>query len=281
MTLIDGDQYTQLTNLNVTDTLRINEVIVTPGGGGGIVGPNPSTVTGLGVWADIVGGELLNTGVLIDANNNMSYTAIDASVGIDWSANITQKLVTSTGVLSIQANNTAAVDIDSWNADGATDSIRSSHMMAIDGVLNLAVSTWDGNGVIEDTTNINLNGSATSAIIVTDAIQEKGMVYAADYSDKYTIRSLVDKEYVDNADITIIGVLDAENGTTVEISTTQIEVIGSKYIIKDQAGTAGPMDVIEITGEGAATIDGEDDLEIVTEWGVARLYSDGTNLFGW
>lgn len=44
-----------------------------------------------------------------------------------------------------------------------------------------------------------VGNTAASGIVVTDGINSVGMVYAADYSANYTNRSLVDKEYVDNA----------------------------------------------------------------------------------
>lgn len=53
---------------------------------------------------------------------------------------------------------------------------------------------------------------------------------------------------------------------------------GRMLIVKDAGGNAAANN-ITITTEGAQTIDGAATLVINTNYGVARLYCDGTNLF--
>lgn len=68
-------------------------------------------------------------------------------------------------------------------------------------------------------------------------------------------------------------------GRTVTLPTS-IANSGRVIIIADEAGGAA-ADNITIDPEGAATIEGNATLAIAADYGVARLYSDGTNWFEW
>jgi len=73
---------------------------------------------------------------------------------------------------------------------------------------------------------------------------------------------------------------------TLTISTAQI-ILGTptqpwKFFVKDESGTlVANGTTITIDTEGAETIDGATSVDITADYGVIRLYSDGTNLFSW
>jgi hypothetical protein len=68
---------------------------------------------------------------------------------------------------------------------------------------------------------------------------------------------------------------------TKTILSAQIARSGRIFLIKDESGTAGAGSPITIETEGAETIDGQANAQIVVPYGIARLYSDGSNLFSW
>ena len=68
-------------------------------------------------------------------------------------------------------------------------------------------------------------------------------------------------------------------GGTVTISSSDA-AMGRMFIIKDQGGNAGTNNIV-IDTEGVETIDGAASVTITDNYGVVRLYSDGSNLFTW
>ncbi len=77
---------------------------------------------------------------------------------------------------------------------------------------------------------------------------------------------------------TIVGVTDNSSQRTITLDTDDV-VDGRVLIIKDEAGTAGSANNIIIATEGAETIDGAATINITVDYGVLRVYSDGTNWF--
>jgi len=75
----------------------------------------------------------------------------------------------------------------------------------------------------------------------------------------------------------IYGVTDTSASRTITISTADM-TDGRNFLIKDESGGAGSNN-ITIATEGAQTIDGAASVTISVDYGVARLYSNGTNLF--
>lgn len=84
---------------------------------------------------------------------------------------------------------------------------------------------------------------------------------------------------VSSANEVIIGVTDTSSVRTVTIQTADIRD-GKLFIIKDESGLAGTKN-ITVASQGSETFDGAATLTISTNYGVQRLYSDGTNLFSW
>lgn len=77
----------------------------------------------------------------------------------------------------------------------------------------------------------------------------------------------------------IIGVTDTSAARTITLATSATED-GKLIIIKDESGAAGTNN-ITIQGEGGETIDGAATKTINTNYGVLRVFSNGTNWFTW
>lgn len=77
----------------------------------------------------------------------------------------------------------------------------------------------------------------------------------------------------------IIGVTDTSAPRTIGLPSS-IVADGKIVIIKDESGGAG-TNAITISTESGETIDGNPSTEINTDYGVIRLYSDGSNWFTW
>jgi len=75
----------------------------------------------------------------------------------------------------------------------------------------------------------------------------------------------------------IIGITDTSVPRTITLDTDDVQE-GRIIIIKDESGGAGSSN-ITVDTEGAETIDGANSWVINTNYGVLRVYSDGTNWF--
>ena len=75
----------------------------------------------------------------------------------------------------------------------------------------------------------------------------------------------------------VIGITDTSVARTVTLQTADT-VAGREYIIKDQSGAAATNN-ITIATQAAQTIDGASTLVISANYGVAKVYCDGTNWF--
>jgi hypothetical protein len=76
---------------------------------------------------------------------------------------------------------------------------------------------------------------------------------------------------------TILGVTDTSAARTITLATADV-VDGRIIIIKDESGGATTNNITIVT-EGSETIDGEASIAITADYGVLRLYSNGTNWF--
>ena len=75
----------------------------------------------------------------------------------------------------------------------------------------------------------------------------------------------------------IVGVTDTSVARTVTLGSVAV-FEGNTINVKDESGVAGTNN-ITIATEGSELIDGAATLVISSNYGVARLYSDGTNWF--
>jgi hypothetical protein len=82
---------------------------------------------------------------------------------------------------------------------------------------------------------------------------------------------------VTSASQTIIGVTSTAATRTITLATADT-VAGRVIIVKDESGGAGTNN-ITVTTQGGQTIDGAASITISSNYGVVRVYSDGTNWF--
>ena len=291
MAIFDGNNYTQLTFLNVTELLRVNGEIVNSGGGD-VVGPPTSGVGAVPTWANTMGTELNSTGLHASSTGDISWQTEMATYGIDWDDVVTERYTTAEDTLRLDLVFPGTYIARSWNmADGITSSTQQGSLTLTNtGRASIASTSYDGTGTVEQDCIIELGANEADPISVADPQNLIGMRYAANYASANASaeRWIPDKKYVDDAiaagvnpPMLIIGVTDPANAGDVEISNAQIAIGGSTYIIKDESGDANSNDKITITAEGGQTIDDETEMEIMTGYGVVRLYSDDTNLFSW
>lgn len=80
-----------------------------------------------------------------------------------------------------------------------------------------------------------------------------------------------------STDETIIGIDDTTVARTVTLQTADV-VAGRIVIVKDESGAAGTNN-ITVDTQGAELIDGVASVSITANYGVIRVYSDGTNWF--
>ena len=82
---------------------------------------------------------------------------------------------------------------------------------------------------------------------------------------------------VQSAGQTIIGVTSTAAPRTITLATADV-VVGRIIIIKDESGAAATNN-ITINTQGGQTIDGVATVTISANYGVVKVYSDGTNWF--
>jgi hypothetical protein len=76
---------------------------------------------------------------------------------------------------------------------------------------------------------------------------------------------------------TILGVTDTTAARTITLATAD-NIDGRIIIIKDESGGASTNHITIVT-EGSETIDGAVSITITVDYGVLRVYSNGTNWF--
>ncbi len=82
------------------------------------------------------------------------------------------------------------------------------------------------------------------------------------------------------ADTSVIcGVTDISADRTVTLSSAEIAKVGRIWFIKDETGACGNAFKIIVATAGAETIDGQNTLDIVANYGSLKIYSNGSNLF--
>ena len=134
-------------------------------------------------------------------------------------------------------------------------------------------STFDGS--IEVSKNLTVKGNLTFGDASTDTLTVSGAAtFGAGISVNRVSKS---SNYTATSTDTIIGV-DCSGGAITITLPTAGTVNGKVYIIKDESGDAGTNNITVAT-EGSETIDGSNTATINSNYGVLRVYSDGTNFF--
>lgn len=202
-------------------------------------------------------GETKTISVELASNSGLEFSGTGLSVddaiagnGLTWNSGVINVNAPSGGTLGVAVKRDGSDNLVVNTADINT---------ALGGVLSGTT-----NGISEITTGVaGLGGALTQATTICgtdtftltyqdDAItNQRGILYADDYSGTYVDRSLVDKEYVDNA----AGAIAADNGLTRDGNTiilggtltgdTEINV--DTYLLNISGGTAA---ILMVDGSG-------------------------------
>ena len=237
-------------------SLKWMRVGASGGGGGDVNGPGSATLMAIPRWANVAGTLLADSGIIVDANNNISIDAAAAGIAL----NIDPAATNNGFTINALDNGTG----------------RSETTFAPEGVQSRVGpdgADWAGYDLTLD-----------QGMRIFDDPALVGAFYHADYSAQGIIvkgdRWIPDKGYLDvavNAPtfFTLTGI-----SSTATILSADILVADSVYIIKDATDGAAPGAPQTIETEGAEEIDGStDDVLIEDPLGVVRLYSDGTDLW--
>ncbi len=129
-----------------------------------------------------------------------------------------------------------------------------------------------GAATTEDNTNFFWD-DANDRLGIGTATPNSGLSLNSSFSVKRTATAT----NVNTANEVIIGVTDTSVARTITLDTDDV-VAGRIFIIKDESGAAGTNN-ITIDTEGSETIDGLASVTITVDYGVLRVYSNGTNWF--
>lgn len=222
-----------------------------------------------GLFLPAISGATNNFGVFVEDGTNVfgSTGSNNAEVLVDASPGTGQ----------------AKIQIIAGN--GATN--RASRLDFLNVVASSTVPRWTLiNDFIQDGTNdLRLVDASSNAALT---IAQGGNVCIGDtvansklqVAGSFAVERLASAVSVSTVDEVIIGITDTSAARTVTIQTADITAGTRLFIIKDESGAAGTNN-ITIATQGSETIDGASTITISANYGVARLYSNGSNLFSW
>lgn len=163
-----------------------------------------------------------------------------------------------------------------WNDENRT----------VDIIANLSPLTTKGDIFTYDTGNARLPVGTNGQALLADSAEATGLKWADIAVNEITDGTI--NGFL-NLNVTTTGVSASTNGAlivgctaggiTITVSTADI-VDGRIIVIKDQSGTSGSSN-ISVVGEGGELIDGLSTVNILSNYGVLRLYAEGGELFSW
>jgi len=131
---------------------------------------------------------------------------------------------------------------------------------------------------------VNVTSIDKSDTLVLNDVSDVSPVHTKEitYSDfmmgMFDIVVADEATYTVDGTVTIINSTYATTGTQAITISTDALVSGKVLIIKDGSGGAG-TNTITISTEGSEDIDGADTKTIEADYGVVRLFNDGTNWY--
>jgi hypothetical protein len=252
--------------LTITTTGTTN--VTLPTSGTLITGTGASTDNAV-VRNDGTAGAIQTSGVLIDDSNNISGAT---SVAVTGGAYLNALVVGNSGggAQSMTFNNgpsgpsfhlTDAAGYSGWDT---TVQITSSHT---------AVSSLRIKGRASQTANYfeSVNSSGTTL----NYVSADGVIQAdAGLGGK---RATTATSYTALKTDVFVGVTDNSSARTITLPAANTMKAGQVLIIKDEAGTAASANNITVARAGSDTIDGATSVTITADYGVLRLYSNGSS----
>ncbi len=206
--------------------------------------------TGIGTW--MAPGTLPSSGGVSGLSANYmpraaSATSLTNSVVYDTGTNVGIGLTTPAAALEVNGGIIAAGSGDSYFSSGNVGfgtTTPQAGLAIVNG--NVGIGTWTATSGMQLKQSLAVYRTTTAATATT-------------------------------AGQTIIAVTDTSAVRTVHLATADAKV-GRIVIVKDESGGAGTNN-ITVDGEGGETIDGASSVTISANYGVLRVYSNGTNWF--
>ncbi len=120
-----------------------------------------------------------------------------------------------------------------------------------------------------------INNETGSGLLVFNNNAVMGGVFTVDGG--FAVKRLAGLNISSDEEV-ILAITDTFVPRTVTIQTSDIVGANRIFIIKDESGAAN-LNNITVTTEASETIDGAVSVVITQNYGVVRLYSNGSNLF--
>lgn len=204
-------------------------------------------------------------------------TTGDVGIGISPTVRL-DVFTTATDVARFDTSNSAGrITLDSGSNTGII-----YQTSGVDRWLTLAFDISGGTNIDFEILNSQLSTFPFSIVGDNDNVgisTPTGANSKLEVNGSFAVKRVATAVSVNTVDEVIIGVTDTSVTRTITIQTADI-VVGRLFIIKDESGAAGTNN-ITIATQGAETIDGAASVAITANFGAARLYSDGSNLFLW
>jgi len=128
------------------------------------------------------------------------------------------------------------------------------------------------------TTSVTKFNFAGAGVTVTEPVTDEMLVTIPGGGGGAKTRYATATSYT-TSDEDIIGVTDTTADRTITLATADV-ADGKEMIVKDESGAVyANGTTITVDTEGSETIDGVSSVPITMDYGVLRLYSDGTNWF--
>jgi hypothetical protein len=148
--------------------------------------------------------------------------------------------------------------------------IGAQHMVHTPGAVSSDLAFWTTNSGTEDERmRIQANGNV--------GIGSSAPASKLDLAGSFAFYRAGKSASASSAGETIIGVTDTSAARTITMSTSDMKP-GRILIVKDESGAAGTNN-ITVDTQGAETVDGQDSVTITADYGVVRVYSNGSNWF--
>lgn len=253
---------------------------------------NPSGILGLSLESGqgIVTDSINTKGLVYAADYSANFTArslVDKDYvdGVAGSTFYTSNGTIDATTRTVLGTNATAIQYQVHDLLSSTFLSRSNiNFGATQLILNF--EQGNGAGAVSGLSGISANAASFT---VTDSINNKGLVYAADYSANYTDRSLVDKAYVDDQISNVPNLYNADGIISGATRTVTGETSASLDIIMYNSNASNWVNrgAIELsplvsifahqTGDGAGAINQS---QLITFNGASMLITDEINTKG-